>query len=50
MSMMSPLVAAGVLAIAMIPVQEADDVAGVVSEDLKAGGDANKRYFLIGPQ
>jgi predicted esterase len=26
-----------------------DDVAGVPSRELQAGGDANKRYFLIGP-
>jgi predicted esterase len=35
-----------VSAISLAPAQ--DDVAGVPSEDLKIGGDANKRYFLIG--
>lgn len=30
--------------------QGADDVADVPSQDLKAGGDADKRYFLIGPR
>jgi predicted esterase len=48
--MINAWAAAVFLAIAMLPAQEADDVAGVVSEDLKAGGDANKRYFLIGTQ
>src|SRR5262245_53088663 len=28
---------------------DADDVADVPSQDLRAGGDAQKRYFLIGP-
>lgn len=40
---------AGPLLLALLPVQEGDDT-GVTSEDLKAGGDASKRYFLIGPQ
>lgn len=30
--------------------QEADDIKDVPFQDLKAGGDANKRYFLIGPK
>ena len=28
----------------------AEDIADVPSQDLKAGGDADKRYFLIGPR
>jgi predicted esterase len=28
---------------------DADDVADVPSQDLRAGGDAQKRYFLVGP-
>src|SRR5687767_162906 len=28
----------------------ADDVADVPSQDLRAGGDEHKRYFLIGPR
>ena len=31
------------------PLSAQDDVAGVPAEDLKAGKDENKRYFLIGP-
>jgi predicted esterase len=42
-------------ALALVPVfiaaraDDEDDVADVPSKDLKAGGDAQKRYFLIGP-
>jgi len=47
---MSPFrVLIALLLLAPLPPQEGDDT-GVVSEDLKAGGDANKRYFLIAPQ
>ena len=34
------------LALLLLPAQDGD----VISEDLKAGGDANKRYLFIGPQ
>ncbi len=41
------------LALSLAPVAaragDADDVADVPSRDLRAGGDAHKRYFLIGP-
>jgi predicted esterase len=48
-----PLLALPVLAMALcsglLPAQE-DDVADVPSQDLRAGKDENKRYFLIGPR
>jgi hypothetical protein len=41
-----PLIGCVLLA-AALPAQ--DDVADVPSQDLRAGKDENKRYFLIGP-
>ena len=38
------------VAFALLIQAQADDVADVPSQDLKAGGDADKRYFLIGPK
>lgn len=32
------------------PAGDDDDVAHIASEDLRAGGDASQRYFLIGPK
>jgi hypothetical protein len=50
MKITSPrLVALLYLAAALAPAAAQDDVADVPSQDLKAGKDDNKRYFLIGP-
>src|SRR5687767_11519778 len=36
------------MATVVVPVRAQEDVADVTSEELKAGGDEKKRYFLIG--
>jgi hypothetical protein len=38
-----------ILPLTAVRADDADDVADVPSQDLRAGGDAQKRYFLIGP-
>lgn len=47
--MVTPLVLLA-LSFGLVQEDEASDVKDVPSEDLKAGGDADKRYFLIGPR
>src|SRR5947209_6991270 len=44
----SPVLACLLLALPILPAAQ-DDVADIPSQDLRAGKDENKRYFLIGP-